>query len=139
MKKEIKNIDFIVSVDIYPFDIWFFFGDVEISFEKLKEYLTKKELKKFKNFVSEQDGNGGGFYHTESKKSVIQLYNIPKNNLDICILNHEILHATFKILDNVGIYYSYSSEEAFTYLFDYLCNKVYEKLNLKFIIDDNTN
>lgn len=46
----------------------------------------------------------------------------------IGILNHELLHLIYDVLQEVGMKYSGDSEEAYTYYFDYLTEKILNKL-----------
>lgn len=47
---------------------------------------------------------------------------------EIATLAHEVLHATFRILDNAGFCPSTDSEEAYTYLLTHLLSAVLHKL-----------
>lgn len=47
----------------------------------------------------------------------------PKDGL----IAHEAFHAAFYILNSIGLYASYETEEAYAYLLDYIVNKIKEK------------
>ncbi len=44
------------------------------------------------------------------------------------ILAHEIMHATFAILRRSGMKFSQKSEEAYTYLAEWITEKIYRKI-----------
>ena len=55
-----------------------------------------------------------------------------RNALSILLIAHEVIHAVNDILiDRKGLTYSKSSEEAFTYLSDYLIGKIIKSLLLE--------
>ena len=65
-----------------------------------------------------------------------------EKNLYLSLIIHEILHAVFGIFRNRDIVYSEDSEEAYTYLCDYILNEFTKKINklkdnfiLKYLIE----
>ena len=44
------------------------------------------------------------------------------------VLNHELLHLVFSVLNSVGMVYTPESEEAYTYYLNYLTERTLEKL-----------
>ena len=131
------EIDFIIDCQVYPYEIWCFFGTKETMFKKLETVKNKKDLKRFKKLVGKHDSGGGFYFNNRNKTSIIHLFKRPENIYELSILNHEILHGVLKILKTIGMEHCWESEEAYTYLFDYLCSKIYEKLDIKISYSDN--
>lgn len=65
---------------------------------------------------------------TEGKSPIIWIRKFDNSAEDISVLNHEILHATFSILLDRGLTVSIDSEEAFTYLLQYISLQFYTNL-----------
>lgn len=53
---------------------------------------------------------------------------IKKSHLFYAELAHEIMHAVFRVMENVGVGYNKESEEAFTYLHTYYMYELLKKL-----------
>lgn len=66
--------------------------------------------------------------NTQGKSPIIWIRKFDNSAEDISILNHEILHATFAILLDRGLVASIDSEEAFTYLLQYISLQFYTNL-----------
>lgn len=126
--KKIKTARFMVHCDVYPFSILFSFGE---DFKTLKKYLLTKGCKeddvKDADYPSE---TAAGYYMMfKDGASLIRLKEIPHTPRGWAWLHHEILHAVFAILKRVGIkYHDRNSEEAFTYLNQFIVEQVYIKL-----------
>lgn len=127
-----ENKSFIVDCGIYPMDIYCFFSDKEYMFEKLEKVTTKEGLDFFKILVEDKKSGGGFFFNNDDNTSVIHVFNIPKNINELAWLQHEILHAVFRVHKTVGMKLKNSSEESYCYLLDYLTTKIYKELNIKF-------
>lgn len=55
-------------------------------------------------------------------------YLILPYNADVFVISHEVLHATFIILDHHDVMYDKGNHEAFTYLHGHLVEIVYNKI-----------
>lgn len=65
---------------------------------------------------------------TQGGSPIIWIRKFNNSAEDISVLNHEILHATFCILLDRGLTVSIDSEEAFTYLLQYISLQFYTNL-----------
>jgi hypothetical protein len=82
-----------------------------------KEYLQDST-------ISELDFMDAGLTLTrEGYAPIIWIPSFEWSVQDIGVVDHELLHATFYILNYVGIHHGEDSEEAFTYLFENLSNQ----------------
>ena len=92
----------------------------------LSEDCTKSfnsYAKKYK-WDPEEEDNQGYFI----KDNVQEYYMFLPFDAKLGTIAHEVLHATFDILQDHGVTLSPESEESFTYLHDYLIQKVQDKL-----------
>ena len=64
----------------------------------------------------------------DGKPPVIWIPHMDGSPEDISIINHELLHANFSILSWAGVSLSDSSEEAFTYNYQFLTKQFYGKI-----------
>lgn len=117
-----KRSGFIVSLKVYPFDIFVWFGyDIERMGKKLKKYVSHTEVDEF----TAQSFNRGKTCQFSSGQTVIWLPNSPQSVDELSVLNHEIFHAVTLILNKVGIRLSEDSEEAYAYLIQYVSKQIY--------------
>lgn len=121
----------IFNLEIYPFDIMISFEeDNSILYKRLKELKIPKKEYTLCGLGSTADGK---YMMFSNSTSIIRLPWIPKTPYQLGVLVHEITHATFAILSKVGMALSDYSEEAYTYLLQYITNKI-----LNFIEDENS-
>lgn len=115
----------IISLEIYPFDIMFSFNESDKKlFKKLKKLkIPKKEIKNCKL------ESNGLYLRFSNNTSLIRLPWIPKSPYEISILTHEVLHAVVSIFRVIDLPLSYKSEEAYTYLLDFIINKILTYVN----------
>jgi len=64
----------------------------------------------------------------DGKPPIIWIPHMDWSAEDISIINHELLHANFSILAWAGVSLSDSSEEAFTYNYQFLTKQFYGKI-----------
>ena len=130
-KKEIFTKDLIyfeIDCEPYPYVICCFIGDKNKMFEKLSKITKKKEYKYIRKNFEFYDGC---FIMTPSKLPIIYLEHLPKNILDLSILNHELFHCVFTLMKEIGAKLSLDSEENWAYFYESLSRKFMEKINLK--------
>jgi hypothetical protein len=68
------------------------------------------------------------FQINDGKPPIIWIPHMDGSAEDISIINHELLHANFSILAWAGVSLSDSSEEAFTYNYQFLTKQFYGKI-----------
>lgn len=104
--------------NMYGREIYFFYN---CSQDEFKTRLNKQYGLKLEKTVGAQ-GIHISLENVEKDHHPFYVWveKFKKTNKDISVLAHEVLHLTFSGLEDVGIKYSDSSEEAFTYYFDHL-------------------
>ena len=123
-----------IRADVYSRGITIFIGPQKELF-KFVEEVYKDNKKLIENVKDTIDSEALGTTFTEDDgQSLIWIPKFPKTSGEIAILGHEILHATFILLNYCGVNYEYDGpNEAYTYLFEYLMGQAldtegYEKV-----------
>lgn len=78
--------------------------------------------------ISDFDARGVTFPINDGRPPIIWLPTMDGSVEDISIANHELLHANFSILSWAGVYLSDSTEEVYTYNYQFLTKQFYDKL-----------
>ena len=122
-----------IYCDIYKRGIIVFIGELE----KLKKWVDKEytapDEQGFREMVLEckekESVAAQFFYSYSSGTGIVLIPKFPKTPEQIASVSHELLHATFLVLNHC--YVSYNDEscgnEAFTYLHEYLLKNALEK------------
>jgi hypothetical protein len=83
--------------------------------------------------ISLQEGVQARFIQYPDGKCLIRTRSKVNNVVELARLQHEIFHAVTLILDRIGIKFCLlSSDEAYAYALQYLTQKIYEKLKIRF-------
>jgi len=115
-----RSTKYKIEVDIYTSKIFLVLSDNPKK--TFNTYAKKKQ-----DWVLEEDDDVGYFIRDNS--GVYYMFIKPDPTLEE--FTHEIQHATFDILRDHGVVLSGESEEAFTYLNDYLVKKLKQKVQIK--------
>ena len=75
--------------------------------------------------ISDFDARGVTFPVNDGRPPIVWIPHMDNSPEDISILNHELLHANFSILNWAGVYLSDSTEEVFTYNYQFLTKQFY--------------
>jgi len=75
-----------------------------------------------------QDSGIGSAYFLYDDDSIGEYYMVLPYNADVFLITHEVLHATFIILDHHNVMYDKINHEAFTYLHGHIVETVYNKV-----------
>ena len=118
------NSAFIVPCDIYKTEILF----VIESDSKAARDIISKVLDDTTIIEEDFIGNDGMTFTPQSGYIVVWLERKPQTLIQTAILTHELLHVTISILNRVGVSVSDSSEEAYTYLIQYLTEEFYKHI-----------
>lgn len=121
---------FLIDCGTYPFDILVALG---VPPEKLPAKIRRLKLLKEvdQDFIDSYD-------FSESKGTSIQFTTgamlIYCEQLPVTphwkgLLAHEILHSTFQLMRHIGIVHGHKSEEAYTYLNQYITTQIYLRLD----------
>ena len=126
MKKKIKSKckNFIISLDVYPFDIMVSVGEESaVLFKKLiKAGVSDKEV-----LLAEYENIGDARYCLfEDGQSLIRIKSVPKTPKEYGHLQHEIFHCASAILWRIGMKLKIkTSDEAYAYLIQFLTERIY--------------
>lgn len=75
-----------------------------------------------------QDSGIGSAYFLYDDDSIGEYHMVLPYNADVFLISHEVLHATFIILDHHNVIYDKTNHEAFTYLHGHIVETVYNKV-----------
>lgn len=107
------------TIGLYGERIRVYVGTAEEYVKSLKKEFDIDKEKPMKNgeyCFCEYMGKEDGFKSFHS----IWVDSFSSSPRDICLMTHEVLHCTFNLLDRVGMSHSEESEEAYTYLMQYI-------------------
>lgn len=136
-------MNFLIPTHIFPVDFYVYFN--EKSEGKIDQVATdiyqlllsldvidKSELNS-ELFSSVLNWNNAKTISFDSCSNVVLLYfpELPKNNYDLSVIAHEVLHAIGVLSEIIGLKFSTDSEETFCYLLDYTLQEIYNKIGLK--------
>ncbi len=119
-----KELGFTIEIPIYGSQIFFSFGH---SFDNFNAMLCEEHRSNIDRFANGSDGycqvlkNGG---------IIIRCKNYPLTSYDFEVLQHEIFHAIFRIMDIKGLKFTRESEEAYAYLNGFITRRVYDQLKI---------
>ena len=131
-KAEVKYI----PIDIYKRCIYIFIGSLDEFKLWVKNTYTYDEEKQFVEMVLRltKDSIGMASFNWDSAggTGVVLIPKMPKTPKETAALIHELMHATFWVLDFCHVDYDPNgSNEAFTYLMEHLTRNALEKENYK--------
>ena len=119
-------MNFIIPLVIYPFDIMV---SIDESDKQLAEELKKFGIKKnLLGAISMPKTGSGKCIMFESNRTLIRLKRGNDKNLFISKIAHESLHAVSFIFQVIGIKLTDESEEAYTYLLDYIILQILNRI-----------
>lgn len=120
-----------IEVGIYKRGIHVFIGNHRDFKRWVAEYFADDdEYQGLIDYVQEVDKNdalASFWYNGNTGDGIIEIPKFPRTPKEIAYCAHECLHATFHMLDYVGIEYDKDdSGEAHTYLLEYLLKNLLE-------------
>lgn len=124
MKQEEKELDrYMAHLDMLYRDILIVFGDEEQTRKTLHKYFDKEEID---DLLRDATFNGRGWtkYTSKFNSYLVWFPSNPKTAEEVGFLVHELFHATYAVMCNVGINLSEDSEEVFAYTIGFLTEKV---------------
>lgn len=126
-----------IPCDIYKRGIWVFVGSLDELKSWVKTEFTYDDEEEFVNMVLglKKRNEAASFnYDNHNGQGVVHIYDFPTDPKEYAALSHELLHATFHVLNFCSVEYAYDgNNEAFTYLLEHLMRNAletegYEKL-----------
>lgn len=121
-----------IPCDIYKRGIYVFIGSLKEFKGWVKKEYTDEIDKGFAEMVEMLDVNNVGIasfnYNNQDGQGVVLIPKYPSNPKEYAALAHELLHATFHVLNFCRVEYSYNgSNECFTYLLEHLTRCALER------------
>lgn len=130
LKKNKKNINFIIPLILYPFDVMISIGQDDNELEKVLNKisnLTEDDIYACKYPSIFVKGRAVMF---TTNASIIRLKKLPETSEEYGILAHEIFHIVTFIMNRVGMKLKLLvSDEAYAYLIGYLTTEIYKQIN----------
>lgn len=125
-----------IPIDIYKRCIYVFIGSLDDFKSWVKNTYTHKKEKGFVEMVLglTEDSIGMASFNWDSAggTGVVLIPKVPKTPEDTAALIHELMHATFWVLDLCRVDYDHNGcNEAFTYLMEHLTRNALEKEGYK--------
>lgn len=123
-----------IPIDIYRITPIVFVGD----FKDLISFVKRKTMGAEEDYADLLEGIGNDsketytfeastYWNNKTRTLILYFPEFHKKPHDIDNMVHELSHATFIILDNVGIDIDVSNNEAFAYLQGYLAEQIYDE------------
>ena len=109
-----------INCDIYKRGVSVFIGSYKEMLAWAKKEFTNPIYKDFLESM-EEAREGDADSHYDQGSCIVRIKSFPKTPEEISLLDHELLHATFYILDYSGVTFIHGDpNEAYTYLKEYL-------------------
>ena len=120
----IQENKFKIKIPVYDSDIHVIVtSDVPKTYQRLCKKLNWLNL-----IEDPTDSSQDSACFIDGDEEVGDYYMILPYDADIFIVSHEVLHATFIILDDHNVMFNRTNHEAFTYLHGHIMELVYNKL-----------
>ena len=118
--------EIVIQIPIYKTDVLIYWGDRKGLYKAVKRNSDKATAREV---IEEVAPNTEGLTVTTSGRTVIiYLASPPRDPRSGAILIHELSHATNFILQEVGIPHTEDTEEAYTYLLEYLTRETLKRI-----------
>lgn len=122
-------MEILIQIPIYKTALLIYFGDRDGLLKAVKKHGGKAQRKEIEAMLpDESEVTDGSTYLTKDRSVTIHLPSTPTTPRDVAVLNHELSHATNYILMSVGMQHTEETEEAYTYLLEYITLKATERL-----------
>ncbi|HQV54299.1 MAG TPA: hypothetical protein PLX17_02240 [Chitinophagaceae bacterium] len=123
-----KKLNFIIPLVIYPFDVMVSFGETNEEIDKhFKKYNLSADDISMATITSKTVQGRTVMFSTN--QTLIRLVKFTGTPKDYGNLQHEIFHAVTFVMDRIGMKLVVEeSDEAYSYLIDYLTVEIYKKI-----------
>lgn len=118
--------NFILSYELYPFDVMVSVGETT---ERIIKRINKTEYKLNEKEIAALEMNGRGrTVLLEGGGTVLRLKSFNGDPASMGTLAHEVFHAVTCLFDKIGICISQDSDEAAAYAIEYLTREILQRL-----------
>ena len=121
---------FVINIPLYKRDLLVVFGDKDYLVNQMSEAYNISLQSAYSITEDIDDYSTGRYYFNREKGSrFLWMPKVPEKPQEYATLGHEIFHAAFGIMDEIGASPSEDSEEAYAYLIGYLTKEIYTSFN----------
>lgn len=120
----------IISIDIYDRDVMVHFGEKKYLKAKLSKIFGSEQASEILSTISEKEK--GKSLLLPGGQMILYMPNLPKDIKGLSILAHEIFHIANFTLGKAGINLTNDSDEAYSYLIEFLTKKILAMLPISF-------
>lgn len=126
-----------IPCDIYKRGIWVFVGTLDELKLWVEKEFTCEDENEFVDMVlglKKRNEMASFNYDMLNGQGVVHIYKFPTGSKEYAALSHELLHATFHVLNFCNVEYAYDgNNEAFTYLLEHLMRNALEREGYKVV------
>lgn len=113
----------IISIEIYDRDVMVHFGKKEHLKDKLSNMFGREQASEIVSTISGEEK--GKSLLLPGGQMILYMPDFPKDIKGLSILSHEIFHIVNFTLDKAGINLTDDSDEAYSYLIEFLTKKIF--------------
>ena len=118
--------EIVIQIPIYKTAVLIYWGDRKGLYKAVKRNSDKATAREVIEEVAPH--TEGVTVKTSGRTVTIYLASPPRDARSVALLIHELSHATNFILQEVGIPHTEDTEEAYTYLLEYLTRETLERI-----------
>ena len=123
----------IISIDIYDRDVMVHFGEKKHLKARLSKIFGCEKSSEIVSMISGEEK--GKSFLLPGGQMILYMPNLPKDIKGLSILAHEIFHIANFTLEKAGINLTSDSDEAYSYLIEFLTKKILAMLSISFSDD----
>lgn len=123
----------IISIDIYDRDVMVHFGEKKHLKARLSKIFGCEKSSEIVSMISGEEK--GKSFLLPGGQMILYMPNLPKDIKGLSILAHEIFHIANYTLEEAGINLTSDSDEAYSYLIEFLTKKILAMLPISFSDD----
>lgn len=123
----------IISIDIYDRDVMVHFGEKKHLKARLSKIFGCEKSSEIVSMISGEEK--GKSFLLPSGQMILYMPNLPKDIKGLSVLAHEIFHIANFTLEKAGINLTSDSDEAYSYLIEFLTKKILAMLPISFSDD----
>lgn len=123
----------IISIDIYDRDVMVHFGEKKHLKARLSKIFGCEKSSEIVSMISGEEK--GKSFLLPGGQMILYMPNLPKDIKGLPVLAHEIFHIANYTLEKAGINLTSDSDEAYSYLIEFLTKKILAMLPISFSDD----
>lgn len=123
----------IISIDIYGRDVMVHFGEKKHLKARLSKIFGCEKSSEIVSMISGEEK--GKSFLLPGGQMILYMPNLPKDIKGLSILAHEVFHIANFTLEKAGINLTSDSDEAYSYLIEFLTKKILAMLPISFSDD----